>query len=167
MILPGVKDPRNYVDSQNLGQSKWDQKLGKIECVFSLYDNMEWKWDDVYILRGLANIYSPSLNPPALSLYLRTPAVALQRCTWRLWSSMFGDARGGCDRARLEMHLETERLSELRDVLGGRNWASLEMHLETERLSDLRDAPGGRDWASLEMHLEAEIMWTQWCTRKP
>jgi len=37
MILPGVEDPRN------LRQSELDQKLGKIECVFSLYDKMRWK----------------------------------------------------------------------------------------------------------------------------
>jgi len=34
---------------------------------------------------------------------------------------------------------------------------SLEMHLETERSSELRDALGGRDRASLEMHLYTEI----------
>jgi len=90
MILPGREDPHNCVD---LGQSEWDQKLGKIECEFSLYDNRGWKWDDVYLLRGLPNIYSPSLCPPPLPLYLRTTAVAPWRCTW---SSVF------------EMHLETE-----------------------------------------------------------
>jgi hypothetical protein len=36
MILPGCKDPRNCADPRNLGKSEWDQKLGKIECVFSL-----------------------------------------------------------------------------------------------------------------------------------
>jgi len=43
MILPGREDPRNCLDPQNLGKSEWDQKLGKIECVFSLYDKMRWK----------------------------------------------------------------------------------------------------------------------------
>jgi len=32
MILPSHEDPRN------LGKSECDQKLGKIECVFLLYD---------------------------------------------------------------------------------------------------------------------------------
>jgi len=45
---------------------------------------------------------------------------------------VFGDALGGWDQARLGMHLETERSSELRDVLAGRDSASLEMHLEAE-----------------------------------
>jgi len=40
MILPGNEDPRNCVD---LRQSAWDQKLGKIECEFSLYDKRRWK----------------------------------------------------------------------------------------------------------------------------
>ena len=53
----------------------------------------------------------------------------------------FGDALGGCDWARLEMHLEAviERvwrctwkttLCQLRDALGGHDRASLEMDLE-------------------------------------
>jgi len=120
MILPGCEDPRN------LGQSEWDQKLGKIECKFSLYDKRRWKWDDVYLLRGPPNIYSPSLCPPLLPLYLRTTAVTPWRCTW---SSLF------------EMHLETEiewtqrctlRLgsSEFVDALGGRGRVSSVMHFE-------------------------------------
>jgi hypothetical protein len=36
------KDPRNCADPWNHAQSKWDQMLGKIECVFSLYDKMRW-----------------------------------------------------------------------------------------------------------------------------
>ena len=34
------KDPRNCADPRNLAKSEWDQKLGNIECVFSLYDKM-------------------------------------------------------------------------------------------------------------------------------
>jgi len=75
MILPGCEDP------QNLGQSESDQKLWKIECEFSLYDKRRWKWDDVYLLRGLLNIYSPSHCPPPLPLYHRATAVTLWRCT--------------------------------------------------------------------------------------
>jgi hypothetical protein len=40
MILPGREDPRNWVDPQHLGMSELDEKLGKIECVFLLYDKM-------------------------------------------------------------------------------------------------------------------------------
>jgi len=40
MILPGREDPRNCMDARNHGKSEWDQKLGKIECVYSLYDKM-------------------------------------------------------------------------------------------------------------------------------
>ena len=76
MMLHGRKDPCNCADQRNLRKSEWDQKLGKIECVFSLYDKMRWKWDAVYLPRGLPNIYSSSLIPPPLPLYLRTPTVA-------------------------------------------------------------------------------------------
>jgi len=76
MILPGVEDTRNCVEPQNLGQSECDQKLGNIEYVFSLYDKLRWKWDDIYLLRGLPIVYSPSLCPPPLPLYLCTPAIA-------------------------------------------------------------------------------------------
>jgi len=138
MILPGREDPRNCMD---LGQSEWDQKFGKIECEFSLYDKRRWKWDDVYLLQGLPNIYSPSLCPPPLPLYLRITAVAPWRCTW---SSVFG------------MLLETviewtqrctwrPRSSELRRCTW-RPWSI-----------EFRDALWGCDLASLEMHLQAMI----------
>jgi len=164
MILPGHEDPRNRVDPWNLRQSEWDQKLGKIESEFSLYDKMRWIWDDVYLLRGLPNIYSPSLCPPPLPVYHRTTAVAPWRCTW---SSMS------------EMHLETEiewtqrctwrpGSSEFGDALGGHDCANLQAVIRrvwkyTWRpwSGDFEDALGGRDRASLEMHLEAKIKWTQ------
>ena len=34
MILPGHVDPGNCVDPRNLGKCEFDQKLGKIDCVF-------------------------------------------------------------------------------------------------------------------------------------
>ena len=97
LILPTVESPRN------LGQSEWEQKWGKIECVFSLYDIIRWKWDDVYLLQGLPNIYSPSLCSPPLPLYHSTPAITLWRCTWRPGSSDFGDALGDRDWVNSEM----------------------------------------------------------------
>jgi len=42
-------------------------------------------------------------------------------CTWRSKSSVLRDILGGRDRESLEMHLETERSSELRDALGSRD----------------------------------------------
>jgi len=136
MILRGVEDPRNCADRWNLGQSEWDHKLGKIECVLSLYDKMRWKWDNVYLLQGLPNIYSPWLCPPLLPLFLSpyTPRHSLKmyfeaviervwRSTWRLRSSELRDALGGRDRASFEMHLEA-MLSELRDALGS-TWRQL------------------------------------------
>jgi len=182
MILPGREDSCNCMDPRNFGQREWDQKLGKIECEVSLYDKRRWKWDDVYLLRGLPNIYSPSLCPPQLPLYLRTTAVAPWWCTW---SSMF------------EMHLETEiestqrctwrpESSELGDALGGHdcaNWQAVvervwrytwrprssEIRRCTCRpwLIEFRDALWGCDQASLEMHLQAMIErdWRSTCRR--
>jgi hypothetical protein len=76
IILPGREDLHNCVDPRNLGKSKWHQKLGKIECVFSLYDEMRWKWDALYLAWHLPNIYSASLILPPLPLYFRTPTIA-------------------------------------------------------------------------------------------
>jgi len=154
MILPGHENPYNCVDPQHLGKSEWDKTLGKIECVFSLYDKMRSKSDDVYLPRGLPNMYSTSLSPPLLPLYLSTPAITHEQCTSRLWSS------------------------ELRDALGGRDWVNSEMHLEAEiewtqrctwrpRLSELRDALGDRDWVNSEMHCEAVIERVSTCTWRP
>jgi len=115
MILPGREDPRN------LGHREWDQQLGMIECGLTLYDERKWEWDVFYLLRGLPNIYSPSLCPPLSPMYLHTTGVAswrctqssmsgihlqteiawTQRCTWRPRSSGLGDALGGHDHANL------------------------------------------------------------------
>jgi len=132
----GVDDPWNP------GLREWDQKLGKAECVFSFYHEMRWKWDDIYRLQGLPNIYSISLCPPLFYLNLCTSAIDAWRCTSMPWSTVF------------------------RDVLVGRDQASLEMYLDTKRSSELRHAHGGPDWWSSEIHLEAKIGWTQWCTGK-
>jgi hypothetical protein len=40
MILHGLEDPRNCMDPRNLGKNELEQELGKIECVFLLYDKM-------------------------------------------------------------------------------------------------------------------------------
>jgi len=61
-------------------------------------DKMRWKWDDVYLARGLTNMYSPSLSLPPIPLYLRKPVADHQWCTWRPWSGVLGDALGGRDR---------------------------------------------------------------------
>jgi hypothetical protein len=67
----------------------------------------------LYWLLGLRtpviqNTYSPSICPPLLPLYLRTPAVTLFGCSWRPCSCVFRDALGGKNRASVDMHLETE-----------------------------------------------------------
>ena len=88
------------------------------------------EWDDVCLLRGLPNIYSPSLCPPSLPLYLRTPAVAPWRCTWRPWSSVFGAALGDREMEWTQRCTCRPWLSEFGDALGGRDRVNSEMHLE-------------------------------------
>ena len=107
IILPGVEDPHNYTDPRNVGQSLWKQKLGMIECVFSLYDKSRWKWGDVSLLRGLLNIYSLSRYQPLLPLNLRTTAIIPRRFTWRPRSTVFGDALSDWDWMNSETHLQT------------------------------------------------------------
>jgi len=70
MILPGHEDP------PNVGRSEWDQKLGEMEYVLLLCDEMIQDEMRVYLPRGLPNKYSPSLRPPPPYLYIRTPAIA-------------------------------------------------------------------------------------------
>ena len=82
-LLPGHKNPCNCMDLQNLGKSKSDQKLGKIQCVCL------WliRWDNVYLPRGLPNIYSLLLSPSLLPLILHillslsTSPLSLYLCT--------------------------------------------------------------------------------------
>jgi len=154
MMLPCVEDPCHCVDPRNIGQSKWDQKLDKMECVFPLYDKMRWKQDDVYLLQALLNIYYPSLCAPLLPHYHCTPTVASWKCTWRPGSSNVGDVLGDWDRANSEMPLDA-----------GIKWIGrCTFRSRSSKLSDLH---GGHNRVSLEMHLEAEIERTQWCTSRP
>jgi len=171
IILPCCEDPR-YL-------RKWDSDLNycKTERVFLLYDKMRWKWDAIYLLRGLLNRYSASLIPPPLALYLRTPTVAPSWYTWRPWSSYCEDALRGRDWVNFDIHFEavmdwvwsyTGRpwSSKFGDAVGGDHGANSETDLEavikqvwtcTWRpwLSEFGHGLGGRDRASLDMHLEA------------
>jgi len=123
---------------------------------FNNFQNLciQFVFSSMYLCIYIANMYSPSLSPPPLPQYLRTPAIAHSRCTWRPWSS------------------------ELRDALGGRDWVNSVIHCEAviERVqrctwrpksSELRDTLRGRDQASLEMQLEAVIERVSRCTLRP
>jgi len=166
MILPGREDPRNCVGPKNLGQSEGDQKLWKIECVFSLNDKMRWKWDAVYVPQGLPNIYSMSLIPPPLPQYLSTPTVTPSWYTCRPWLGEWGDALGGRDRANWEMHLEAVIDRVWRCT--GRPWSSeCGNALGVQDRVNSEEELGGRDQLSLEIHWEAEVKWTQRCTSRP
>jgi len=97
-----------------------------------------------------------------------------QRYTPRPWSSDFGDALGGGNRAYLEIHLEAVIECGWGYALGGHDRANFQAVSERvwrytwrPKSRDFGDALGGRDRSSLEMHLEAEMVWTQRCTWRP
>jgi len=182
------KDPPNCADPRNLAKSEWDQKLGMIECVFSFYDKMRWKWDAVYlstpgspeyILRFAHSTSVTSLSPYthrcSLAIYLETVIELVWRCTWRPRSSELRDALEGRDRWSVTWRPWS---IEFADALGGRDRASLEMHLEaniewTENCTwrpwpiEFGDALGGRGRGNSELHLEAVIDWVWRCTWRP
>ena len=130
-ILPGVEDPSNCMDPRDLGQSEWDKTFQRKECVLSLYDKMRWKWDEVYVLGGLLNTYSPSLCSPPLPVYLcthppRSSKMSLEvilECAWRCicWprSSELRDALG-CPDPQDWGYTWTQRSSEAIFDRGGR-----------------------------------------------
>jgi len=115
------------------------------------------------------------------------------RCTWRQYSSVFGDTLGDCDGPNIEMHSKIIIRRVWRCTwrpwsheLGGHNGGSLEIHLEAvmEQVwrctcrpwsSEVGDALGGHDRASLEIrfreddraNLQAVIEWVWRYTWRP
>ena len=85
MIQPAHEDP------QNLGECKWDQKMGKIDCAICCIIRSEIMQDEIYLPRCLQNIYysaflstsrltrhhcmPPSPSPSPLSLNVCPPAI--------------------------------------------------------------------------------------------
>ena len=145
VILPGVDDPHNCMDPRHLGHSEWDQKLGKIECAFSLYDKIRWKWDDVYVLpvtlSTSGNPEFPYTRRCSIRMYLEAVIKQVWRCTLGSGSTETGESLWGRNRVYLERHLKavnvstyrcTPRwwLSEFRDTLGGLDDAHLEVMIQ-------------------------------------
>jgi hypothetical protein len=68
MILPGREDPRN------VGQSEWDQKMRKMECIIRCM--IRW-YEMRSIYPGVSRIYTPRrsahLRYPCISVRLRRP----------------------------------------------------------------------------------------------
>jgi len=75
---------------------------------------------------------------PRYSVHIRHPWISVYP------PSVLADVFGGRDRACLEMLWEIEIEGTPRS-LGGWDRASMELHLETKRSSELRDMPRGRD----------------------
>jgi len=104
---------------------------------------------------------SPYTRRRSWTMYLEAVIERVERCTWRPWSSEFGDAPGGRDGVNSEMHLEAviERVwrctlrpwsSEVGDAIGDRDWVNSEMHSELWS-SEFRDAlAAGYDRGRLE-----------------
>jgi len=168
----------------------WQDEM-KMRCCLSTPGSPE------YILH-VAHSTCISVHPPSLlkyilggrdraslEMHLEAEIERTERCTWRPWSSEFGDALGGRDRVNWELHLEAviervlrctwrPRSSELRAAHGGHDRSSLEMHWEAviewvwrctwrPRSSELRDVLGGRDRSSLEAVIDR--VWR--CTGRP
>jgi len=155
MVVPGAKDPCNCMHTPILGLSKCDQKLGKVECVFSLYNEMRWKWDDVYVLPGSVKYILPvtmSSSGTPESPYIRRRSLlyleAVINHGWRVCSSMFGCQ----NQSSVGMHMETG-IRRTRMLLGG----GIELVWRCPwRL---------RDRVNSEMHLEAviQLVWSSTC----
>ena len=174
MLLPRLDDRRNCFDPRHLGQSQLDQMLGQLESVFSWYDKMRSKWDDVDLLPVTLSTSVTPVFPYtrcfSVNMYLQSVIERVWRCTWSLWLSEFGDALGGRDHANLQAvmgagwrYTWTLWLSEF----GGHHSASLEIHLEAvikwvwewTRWPWLGEL-GGRNRAYFDIHFQAMIEWT-------
>jgi len=110
-----------HKDPRNLAKSEWNQKLEKIECVFSLYDKMRWKSDAVYlstpgspeyILRVAHSTSGTSVSLythyGSWTIYLEAVIELVWRCTRRPRLSELRDALGGSDRSSFEIHWDAE-----------------------------------------------------------
>jgi len=91
---------------------------------------------------------------PSFEVHLKITMWWTQGYTPSLWSSEFGNARQGRDRASLDMHLEAA-IERFRKCTW-RPW-----------LSEFGNAIGSHDRASSEMQLEAAIEQRWWCTWRP
>jgi len=153
-------------------QVKPNDWKNRVRIVIVWYDKMRIRW-------CLSAQGSPEYLLP----------VTTQRCTWRQWTSEFGDAIREQHWVITEMHWDAgiervwrpncrPRLSEPRDALGGSNWTSAAMHKEANIewtqwctwrpwLSEFGDALGGRDWGRLKMQLQTGIEWTLRCNGRP
>jgi len=141
MILPGRENPRNCVDPDEM-KMRWCQSTpGSPEYVLPVAQSTS------------VTHVSPYTRRPSLSMYLEAMIERVERCTWRPWSSEFGDALWGRDRARLEMQLEA--------IIERVWWCTLRPWSWTQRctgrpwLSEFGDAFAGYDRARLEEYLEA------------
>jgi len=139
MILPGSKNAGTRVDPQHLGKSEWDQMLGKIDCVFSLYDKMRWKWDDVNLPRVSGMCTS------SCSVHHRYTCISIRPLL------LINDVPGGIDQASWGMHFEAEI-----------KWT--QRYTWRPGSSNFSDALGDRDWVNSEMHWEAVIERVWRCT---
>jgi len=75
--LPGCEEPHKLRGSMKARQECVGPRVVKDTHVYLVV----W-WDDVYLPRDLPNIYSPSLSPSPLSLYLRTPPAGFPLPNW-------------------------------------------------------------------------------------
>jgi len=128
MILPGRENPHNCVDPDEMKMRWCLSTPGSPKYVLPIAQFTS------------VTPVSPYTRRRSLTMYLEAMIERVERCTWRPWSSKFGDALGGRDR-------------ELRDALGGRDWASLEMHLQAMIERDWRSTWKRSIWREVRRQL--------------
>jgi len=94
ILLPSHEDPRTCLDPWHLGKSQWDKKLGKADCVFSLYDKMRWN-EIMSHYPEVSQIYTPHC-----SVHLCCPCISVHP------PSLNNDVLAGLVQASLNMHWE-------------------------------------------------------------
>jgi hypothetical protein len=95
MILPGCKNPRNWVDAPNVGKCEWEQMLGTIECIFLI-------WQDEIKMSYCLSFYTAvsRIYTQHRPVHLRYPGISVHP------ESLLNDIHGGHDRTSLGIHFE-------------------------------------------------------------
>jgi len=85
--------------------------LAKVKCELSLHDTVRWKWDHVHLLPvTLSSSVIPEFQLThcgSVKMHLEAMIEQDWKCTWKTWSSEFGDALGGNDRVNVKAIIET------------------------------------------------------------
>jgi hypothetical protein len=133
IILHGIENARN------LGDSKWEHMLGRIDCALPLCDKMTYNWDDIYLPQypclavdrlSLLSDGLGSCHRSSLEMRFKAEIKRTESCAWRRLPRECGDALGSQDQLNWEINSKSfferdcrcnwkPRLSELINMLQG------------------------------------------------